>query len=219
MLTAEQNFKLLQEIAANRLFLLQAYQQNPQLLERAESRISELFVIPSPGTETPHPKLLTTNRQRGISLIELIMFIVIIGIAVTGLLGVMNKVMGHSADPLIHKQALAAAESLLEEIELQDFIPVPGAIPTGVLNDNSNRSSEYHLVLNYNGFTTTTGIFPLNGTTPIAGLGNYNANVTVTNRALGAGAAQIPAASAVLITVAVTEPQGVIQVSGYRTAH
>ena len=59
--------------------------------------------------------------QRGISLIELIMFIVIISLALTGILLVMNTVMKHSADPVVHKQALAIAESLLEEVELMPF--------------------------------------------------------------------------------------------------
>ena len=59
--------------------------------------------------------------QRGISLIELVMFIVIISIAVTGVLLVMNRVTGHSADTLIRKQSLAIAESLLEEVELMPF--------------------------------------------------------------------------------------------------
>ena len=59
--------------------------------------------------------------QRGISLIELIMFIVIISVALTGILLVMNTSPRSSADPLIHKQALAIAESLLEEVELMPF--------------------------------------------------------------------------------------------------
>ena len=33
MLTADQNFRLLQEIEESRTFLLMAYQQNPKLLE------------------------------------------------------------------------------------------------------------------------------------------------------------------------------------------
>ena len=61
-------------------------------------------------------------RQRGISLIELIIFIVIVSVALTGILLVMDQVTRHSADPLIRKQAIAIAESLLEEIELQDYI-------------------------------------------------------------------------------------------------
>ena len=43
MLTAEQNYRLLQEIEANRAFILMAYRQNPKLLERAEPRIRQLF--------------------------------------------------------------------------------------------------------------------------------------------------------------------------------
>ena len=61
------------------------------------------------------------HKQRGISLIELIMFIVIVSVALAGILLVMNTVTRSSADPLIHKQALAIAESLLEEIELMPF--------------------------------------------------------------------------------------------------
>lgn len=60
-------------------------------------------------------------RQRGISLVELIMFIVIVSVALAGILLVMNQVTGHSADTLIRKQALAIAESLLEEVELMPF--------------------------------------------------------------------------------------------------
>ena len=60
-------------------------------------------------------------RQRGVSLIELIMFIVIISVALAGILLVMNVTMRSSADPVVHKQALAIAESLLEEVELMPF--------------------------------------------------------------------------------------------------
>lgn len=59
--------------------------------------------------------------ERGISLIELIMFIVIVSVALAGILLVMNVTEKSSADPLVHKQALAIAESLLEEIELMPF--------------------------------------------------------------------------------------------------
>jgi hypothetical protein len=47
MKAAEQNFLLLQEIEANRRFLLVAYQQNPKLLENAEARIKQLFDNPT----------------------------------------------------------------------------------------------------------------------------------------------------------------------------
>lgn len=61
------------------------------------------------------------HRQHGISLVELIMFIVIVGVALAGILLVMNVTTKNSADPLIHKQSLAIAESMLEEVELMPF--------------------------------------------------------------------------------------------------
>ena len=158
--------------------------------------------------------MCTRHRQHGISLVELIMFIVIVSVALAGILLVMNVTTKSSADPLVHKQALAAAQSLLEEIELQDFISAAGA--TAAVTQ-ANRASQYHIVSDYQGFATT-GIYTVDGVAPIAGLGNYNVNVSVTNAALGS----ITSASgnAVLITVTVTDPQGnQIAIDGYRTAY
>jgi len=158
--------------------------------------------------------MCTRPRQRGISLIELIMFIVIVSVAVAGILLVLNVTEKGSADPLIRKQALAVAQSLLEEIELQDFNSAAGAtVPV----TQANRATQYHVVKDYAGFVST-GIYTVDGTA-IPGLGNYNiTSVTVTPAALGS----ITSASgnAVLITVTVTDPQGnAMQVSGYRTAY
>jgi MSHA pilin protein MshD len=61
------------------------------------------------------------RAEHGISLIELIVFIVIVGIAVAGVVGVLSMATRASADPLIQKQALAVAEALLEEVQLQPF--------------------------------------------------------------------------------------------------
>lgn len=155
---------------------------------------------------------MSCRNQRGISLIELIMFIVIISTALVGILSVMNLTTSHSADTVVRKKAIAAAESLLEEIELQDFIPASG-VPAAVTQ--ANRATDYHTVLNYDGFKTA-GIFPVSGVAPIAGLEGYSATVAVIPSALGA----IPPGSALLITVTVTTPQGEgISISGYRTAY
>ncbi|HZW25812.1 MAG TPA: type II secretion system protein [Gallionella sp.] len=155
-------------------------------------------------------------RQRGISLIELIMFIVIVSTALAGILSVMNVTTQGSADPLVHKQALAIAESLLEEVELQDFVSASGV--TNAVTQ-ANRATEYHIVNDYNGFNMPAppGIYALNDSvTPVAGLTGYSANVTV-GAPVNIGA---PAASAVLITVTVTDPQAnQIQISGYRTRY
>ena len=59
--------------------------------------------------------------QSGTTLIELIMFIVIVGAALAGILQVMSLTTVHSADVMLRKQSLAIASSLLEEVELMPF--------------------------------------------------------------------------------------------------
>ena len=64
--------------------------------------------------------------QRGMTLIELLVFIVVVSLGLAGVLTVFNQVVRHSADPLVAKQALAVADALLEEILLKDFCdPTP----------------------------------------------------------------------------------------------
>lgn len=77
---AEHNFRLLQEIEENRRFLLQVYAQNPDLLKTADARIRPLLA-PLPIGESA-----ASTTQRGISLVELIMFIVIVIVALAGTL-------------------------------------------------------------------------------------------------------------------------------------
>lgn len=57
----------------------------------------------------------------GISLIELIMFILVVSIGVVGILSVFNEAVRGSADPMRRKQAIAIAETVLTEIEQQPF--------------------------------------------------------------------------------------------------
>lgn len=151
--------------------------------------------------------------QRGSTLIELIMFIVIVSVALAGILLVMNTTTKGSADPLLRKQALAAAYSLLEEVELQDFISASGVTTTVT---QANRASAYHIVNDYNTFATA-GIFPIaDAASASAVLSNYNASVTVSPSALGT----IAAGSAVQIDVTVTTPNGeAITATGYRAAY
>ena len=207
MMTAEQNYRLLQEIEANRQFLLAAYQQNPKLLERAETRIREMFEI---SVQHEH-RGANMMKQRGISLVELVMFIVIISIALVGIMLVMNQTIGHSADTLVRKQAMTVAESLLEEIEGHAF---SGGICVGTLGPNAARSS-VSTVCDYKGYTSS-GVQDYYTNHPVSGLESYNIAVDVTSSALSG----IPATSAVIITVQVTPPAGKpVDAAGYRAAY
>lgn len=68
-----------------------------------------------------------TRRQAGITLIELIMFIVIVSIGITGIMLVLNITVWKSSDPLVQKQAQVLAEGLLEEIQTGYFAYCDGA--------------------------------------------------------------------------------------------
>jgi MSHA pilin protein MshD len=215
MTTAEKNYRLLQEIDASRTFLLMAYQQNPKFPETAELRSKQIYQV-NESCETDAVSTPEISKQRGISLIELILFIVIISVAVAGILLVMNQVTGRSADALVRKQALAIAESLLEEIELQ---AMSGVTPDPVPATNAARAT-FDNVFNYAGYNTTAGILDFSTNLAVPGLENYNVapDVTVVAPAAAPWNA-MPAGSAVVITVSVTGPGGVIAVTGYRAGN
>ena len=198
MLTEEVMLSRLNKSDEMREFFIQMWQQNPALAAQGGARLRQLLSQ-------------VEGRQRGISLIELIIFIVIISIGLTGILLVMNQVTAHSADPLIHKQAMAVAESLLEEIQLQDFVAASGVATAGPVTP-TNRT-DYHVVGEYDNFTMA-GIRDLSNTATV--LPGYNANVSVVPEALS----DIAAGSAVRITVTVATPQNeAIVIDGYRTSY
>lgn len=118
------------------------------------------------------------ERARGLTLIELIIFIVVVSAAVAGVLAVFAQTTRASSDPLIRKQAVAVAESLMEEI-----MAVPYACPDAscVAVTTANRGAT-HAVADYNGFAMT-GISAVDGA-PIPSLAGYNAAVTVAALAL-----------------------------------
>lgn len=61
------------------------------------------------------------RRQQGLTIIELVMFIVITGIAAAALVQVMNLANRSSTDPLRRKQALLIAEAYMEEVQQAQF--------------------------------------------------------------------------------------------------
>jgi MSHA pilin protein MshD len=175
------------------------------------------------------------HRQHGISLVELIMFIVIVGVALAGILLVMNVTTKNSADPLIHKQALAIAESLLEEVELMPFTYCDPDDPAAVTANSTTdctapaggeamgpetgetrySTPAFDNVNDYNNFhmTPAGGIQNITNTTVLTG---YDALVTITQPGLSG----IAGAETLLINVTVTGPDNfTVTLEGFRTRY
>ncbi|MQA18888.1 type IV pilus modification PilV family protein [Rugamonas rivuli] len=69
------------------------------------------------------------RKAAGLSMVELVMFIVIVGIAVVSVLQVLGIGARTSPDPMRRKQALAIAESMMEEVRLAHFTFCDGNDP------------------------------------------------------------------------------------------
>lgn len=149
------------------------------------------------------------REASGISLIETILFIVVVSVALTVLLKAFDQAAVASADPLLRRQSLAIAQSLLEEIAAKDFSnPSPGGYAGPY---NAATRSQFDDVMDYNGLTLT-GISDLSGTA-VSGLAGYSASVAVSAAAFGS----VPAAAGWRISVSVTDPSGQsFSLDGYR---
>src|SRR5690606_11047646 len=75
------------------------------------------------------------HRQRGVTLMELVVSIVVVAIAASAVLGVLSHSVGRSADAMAMSQAVAIAESYLEEIMLKPF-----ADPDGTSGETARTS-------------------------------------------------------------------------------
>lgn len=146
------------------------------------------------------------SRETGVTLVELIVAIVIIGVALAGVLMVFIRNTSASADPLIWHQATAIAEAYLEEALTRNFTDPDGT------NVGETRAT-YDDVLDYN--FTDTGARDQNGSA-ISGLEGYTVQVQAALEALNG----IPNTDAARVTVTVTPavlPSGAVTISGYRT--
>ena len=157
------------------------------------------------------------KRSRGITLVELVVFIGIIAVGVAGILGVMNYMTRASADPLAQKQALAIAEAYLEEVLAMPFtycdpndVNAATAQSTAAVNPvdptrcaatlegmgaeagevRGSGTSPYN---NVNDYSSLAAGAPANiDGTPIGGFGLYNVSVAVAATALAANTATVP---------------------------
>ncbi|MBL8479936.1 MAG: type II secretion system protein [Sterolibacteriaceae bacterium] len=178
------------------------------------------------------------RRARGLTLIELIVFIMIVSTALAGVLTALDVAARGSADPLIRKQALAIAEAVLEEVMLQSFTwcdPDDPQAATATSNAvgaggcTAAGAVEAVGAETFGGGTDARGsaTFPFDNAsdyhgqaiaTTLTGVAlpvGYNAAVTVAEAALNG----IAATESLLVTVTVTSPGETLQLQGYRTRH
>ena len=144
------------------------------------------------------------GRQRGLSLIEMIIAIVILGVGLTGVLIAFSTVSKGSADPIVMQQMLAIAEEMLEEIRLKPYAAAPNTAPAACARNTFND------VLDYNGYSTSGKVCSIDGTS-IGSLTGHSVQVQVqTSTLAGVGAAR-------RIDVTVTRGTASLTLSGWRT--
>jgi MSHA pilin protein MshD len=133
------------------------------------------------------------RRPAGFSLIELIVFIVIVGVSLAGTLSVLNLTGAHSADPMVAKQAVAVAEAFVDEILSRDYANAAGT--------NVDPRSAFTGIADYNGYNSP-GVIRQRGGAAIIPLNGYSVGVQVGNSTTIGGAEMRP------ITVTVTDVLG-----------
>jgi len=138
----------------------------------------------------------------------MIIFIVVVSIGMAGILTVMNTTVKSSADPMVRKQTLAIAESLLEEIVQKDFDKPAGSTAVGYPTAGWSRAL-FDCVDDYNNYTVS-GVTDAAGSA-VAALSAYSIApaVAVTSVTLNGQTVK-------QVVVSVTGPQGVIALTGYR---
>ena len=145
------------------------------------------------------------RRQAGVTLVELIVAIVIVGVALGGLVAAYNRASIASADPLITQQMLAVAESMMEEVMLK---PYTGDGTKGATRATYDEIGDY---ANYpaQAVTDADGL-------AIPDLGRYKVSVAVDP--LATLLPGVNAAQARRINVTVTHGNESLTLSGWRTA-
>jgi MSHA pilin protein MshD len=143
------------------------------------------------------------RRNCGVTLIELVVAIAVLGIATASVLGVLSALSIRSAEALIRGQAVAIASSYLRE-----------ALAKSYGSSGATQRSLFTAVGDYNGLNDN-GAHDQRGNA-VVGLGQFQVAVSVGPGTLGT----VPAADVSRVDITVSHPSGVVvSVSGYRTLY
>lgn len=110
----------------------------------------------------------TRRRMAGVTLVELVIAIAIVGIALAGLVAAYNRASIASTDPLITQQMLAIGETMMEEVLLKPY--------TGT-NVSAATRARYDKLDDYKNYPRQA-VTAVDGSA-IAGLERYTVGVTV----------------------------------------
>ena len=141
--------------------------------------------------------------QKGFTLVEMLVAIVVLGVGLAGLLSAFGAAGRGSADPVVHKQLLAVAEGLLEEVLSKPYAAAPHSAPSGCARDTFNDVRDYH------GYATNASVCAVDGTA-VPTLAGYSVGVSVASGTLGGVAA------GQRITVTVSRGSQSLQLVGWR---
>lgn len=151
-----------------------------------------------------HPARTTPCKQRGMTLVELVITIVIIGIAAAALFSAMASITARSADPMLRQQSLYIAEAYLEEILQQSY--------SQITPSDCNERSCFQDVRKYHELATSKP-YDINGVE--IGLDGYPVRVKAIEIENG-----LNGVDAIQVTVIVTDPSGQeLQLIGWRTCY
>lgn len=173
------------------------------------------------------------RKNLGLTLIELLLFITVVGIALAAMMSVFMQATQASSDPMIRRQQLAIAESLLREVQLMPFTycdpddanaaSATSSAGCASLAESSGPeagesrygpASRFDNVNDYAGFAMS-GIRDM-ANQAVAGLSGYSASVAVAATALDT----VAASDALKITVTVTAPDtSTLSLQGWRTRY
>jgi MSHA pilin protein MshD len=145
------------------------------------------------------PPVRIPARQRGVTLVELVIAITVIAIAVTSVLGLLSAIAVRGANALTSTQSAAIASAYLDEALSKAYAPTVG--PAARTNFDDVR--DYNFIDN--------GARDANNNA-IPNLNQYRVQITAGLAALGA----VP--DAIRVDVTVTAPNGTVtQLTGFRT--
>lgn len=192
-----------------------------------------------------HPQQ-SKNSQYGFSLVEMVVFIVIVTTAIAGVIGALAFMSGHSADPMARKQAIAIAESLMQEIQQMPFTfcdpdDTNASIatsysdctnaqnatligPTPSTESRYSATNPFDNVADYGSFSMPGGGCPgicrIGSNTALTGLNAYTAAVAITQVGASGTFAALPTSAVLQIVVTVTGPANTtIRLTGYRVRY